>query len=296
MSKPIIAVFGATGAQGGGVVRALSAQGKFRVRALTRDPSKAAGLADEVVAADLTRPDSLPAALEGAHGVFLVTNFWERGTDEIAQGRAAVEAAKAAGVSHFVWSTLPDVEQISGGRFHVPHFTNKAKVDALVRAAGFEHSTFVKAPFYFQNLQGVLGPQPMPDGARGWVVPLPAAAKVIHMGDIGELGQVVAGAFANPERVGAGAMLAHAAGTYSFEDVAAAFRARGHDLVVREVPAEVYATFYPGADEMAQMMLYWAAHTYMGPDAEAEIARAREVATGTPTSLSAWVDRNIAAP
>ena len=74
-NEKLIAVIGATGQQGGGVVRALQASGQFRVRALTRDPAKHRGLADEVVAADLDRPETLKAAFEGAHGVFLVTNF-----------------------------------------------------------------------------------------------------------------------------------------------------------------------------------------------------------------------------
>ena len=89
-SKKLIAVIGATGQQGGAVVRALQAQGQFKVRALTRHPDKHRGLADEVVEADLDRPETLKAAFAGAHGVFLVTNFWEPGTDERKQATAAV--------------------------------------------------------------------------------------------------------------------------------------------------------------------------------------------------------------
>src|SRR5258706_7966297 len=114
--KELIAVIGATGQQGGGVVRALQARGQFNVRALTRNPGKYRGLADEVVAADLERPETLVAAFAGAHGVFLVTNFWAPGTDELKQASAAIHAAKAAGVKHLVWSTLPDVEAIGRGK------------------------------------------------------------------------------------------------------------------------------------------------------------------------------------
>src|SRR5258705_2692915 len=92
--KKLIAVIGATGQQGGGVVRALQASGQFKVRALTRNPSKYRELADEVVEADLDRPQTLKAAFEGAYGVFLVTNFWEEGTDELKQATAAVRAAR----------------------------------------------------------------------------------------------------------------------------------------------------------------------------------------------------------
>jgi hypothetical protein len=96
--RKLIAVIGATGQQGGAVVRALQASGQFKVRALTRHPGKHRDLAEEVVEADLDRPETLKAAFEGAHGVFLVTNFWEAGTDEIKQATAAVRAAKDAGV------------------------------------------------------------------------------------------------------------------------------------------------------------------------------------------------------
>ena len=155
--RKVIAVVGATGQQGGGVVRALQASGQFKVRALSRNPDKHRQLADEVVKADLDRPETLNAAFAGADGVFLVTSFGQAGTDEFKQATAAVRAAKEAGVKHFIWSTLPDVEAISGGKFKVPHFTGKAKVDRIVKEAGFAHHTFVIAPFYYQNLVGALG-------------------------------------------------------------------------------------------------------------------------------------------
>src|SRR5260221_6236773 len=116
--RKLIAVVGATGQQGGGVVRALQADKQFKVRALTRNPAKHSELGDEVVQADLSRPETLTAAFEGAHGVFLVTNLWEEGTDEVEQATAAVRAAKDAGVDHFDWATFPDVEAISRGKFH----------------------------------------------------------------------------------------------------------------------------------------------------------------------------------
>src|SRR5712692_1611596 len=178
--KKLIAVIGSTGQQGGGVVRALRAGGKFKVRALTRNPDKHRALADEVVEADLDRPETLAATFRGAHGVFLVTNNWEPGTDERKQATAAVRAAKDAGVEHLIWSTLPDVEAISGGRFNVPRFTGKAKIDPIVKAAGFASHTFVIPPFYYQNLVGALAPQKQADGSLGWAVPLDPDVRCIH--------------------------------------------------------------------------------------------------------------------
>jgi len=293
-AKPFIAVFGATGNQGGGVIRALQNQGRFSVRAITRDAAKAEGLADEVVQADLTRPDTLAEALRGAYGVFVVTNFWASGdVDELAQGRAAVDAAKEVGVKHFIWSTLPNVEEISGGKFDVIHFTQKAKVDALVADAGFEFHTFVEAPFYFQNLTGMLGPQPQEDGSGAWTVPMSPEAKVIHMGDIEQLGTLVAGAFANPGRAGQGQRLALAGDRLSWNEIVATLNAQGHRLAVHRVPAEAYDGFFPGARELREMMEYFEAYTYFGPEAETKLALGREVATEAATSFADWAKANM---
>src|SRR6185295_1026699 len=183
---------------------------------------------DEVVKADVNRPETLKAAFEGAHCVFLVTNFREQGTDELKQAAATVRAAKNAGVKHFVWSTLPDVEAISGGRFHVPHFTGKAKIDRIVKEAGFEHHTFVIAPFYYQNLVGVLAPQKQADGPAGWALPLDPTVRVIHMGDITELGNIVAGAFAHPDQAGNGEYLPLVGDFMSFNELVEILNRQGH--------------------------------------------------------------------
>jgi uncharacterized protein YbjT (DUF2867 family) len=292
-SQRLIAVFGATGAQGGSVVNALHERGTFRVRALTRKPENYAGVADEVVLADLDRPETLPAAFAGAHGVFLVTNFWEPGTDEIGQGAAAVTAAKEAGVSHFVWSTLANVEALSDGRYTVEHFTHKAQVDALVRDAGFPSYTFVQPPFYFENLSTHMAPQALPDGRRGWALPLPSSARVVHAGSVGDVGGVVAGAFENPDRVGDGAYVSSAAAALSFDDIVAILNSQGHDLVYQEVPGQAFATFFPGAAEIAQMMAYWQEFTYLGPDADAKIALGHEITTAPITDFATWAKVNM---
>src|SRR3979411_352150 len=164
-NRKLIAVIGATGQQGGGVVRALQARGQFKVRAMTRNPDKHRELAEEVVEADLGKPETLEAALEGAQGGLPATNFKEAGADELKQATAAIRAAKDAGVKHFIWSTLPNVEAISGGKFDVPHFTGKARIDRTVKEAAFMNYTFVVAPFYYENLLDALAPQKQPDGS-----------------------------------------------------------------------------------------------------------------------------------
>src|SRR5712691_7006654 len=295
-SKKLIAVIGATGHQGGAVVRALQAGGQFKVRALSRNPDKHRGLADEVVKADLNRPDTLRAAFEGAHGVFLVTNFWEEGTDELKQATAAVRAAKDAGVKHFIWSTLPDVEAISGGKFHVPHFTGKAKVDRIVKEAGFVHHTFVIAPFFYQNLVGVLAPQKQADGTLGWALPLDPEVRSIHMGDIRELGNIVSGAFAHPDQAGHGEYLPLVGDFMSFNEIIDTLNRQGHNFSFNQVPKEVFAGLFPGAAEIAEMFDYFQTHTYLGSDSRDQIALANKIAGRQPTKFSAWAQVNFPAP
>ena len=287
-NKKLIAVFGATGQQGGGVVRALQGSSEFKVRALTRNPAKYRELADEVIQADLNRPETLAAAFKGAHGVFLVTNWWEEGTDEVDQATAAVRAAKDAGVKHFVWSTLPDVEAIGGGQFHVPHFTDKAKVNRIVQEAGFLHHTFVIAPFYYQNLIGVQAPQKQPNGSAGWTLPLDPTVRSIHMGDITELGHIVAGAFARPDQAGHGEYLPLVGDFMSFNEIIDALNRQGHNFSFHQVPKEVFARFFPGAGEIAEMFGYFQAHTYLGSDSRDQMALANKIAGRQPGKLSAW--------
>jgi len=295
-NKKLIAVVGATGQQGGAVVRALQANEQFKVRALTRDPAKHRELADEVIQADLNRPETLTSAFDGAYGVFLVTNFWEGGAGEVEQATAAVRAAKDAGVKHFVWSTLPDVEAISRGKFHVPHFTAKAKVDRIVKEAGFANHTFVIAPFYYQNLIGVLAPQKQADGSVGWALPLDPTVRSIHMGDITELGDVVAGAFAHPDQAGHGEYLPLVGDFMSFNEIIDTLNRQGQNFSYTQVPKEVFTGLFPGAAEIAEMFDYFQTHTYLGSDSRDQVALANKIAGRQPTKLSPWARVNFPGP
>ncbi|TRB03213.1 NmrA/HSCARG family protein [Agrobacterium tumefaciens] len=292
--KKTIAVFGATGHQGAGVVRALKANGQFKVRALTRQPDTYQGPADEVIAADMDRPETLAAALAGAHGVFLVTNYWQDGTDEMKQATSAIDAAKAAGVDHMVWSTLPNVEAISGGKISLPQFTGKAKIDLIVEAAGFTHHTFVVPPAYYQNFSGPVRPQKQQDGGYGWVLPIDPSVRCFHMGDIGELGRIVAGAFAHPEETGKGVYLPLVGDFLSFGDIVNTLNQQGHQFSFTQVPTEVFAGFFPGAAAVAENLTYYENYTYLGPHSfDHEIALANRVAGKTPTTFAAWAAENF---
>ena len=183
--KKIIAVIGSTGAQGGGLVRAILAdpERRFTARAITRrtDSDKARALAAagaEVVAGDADDPVSLERAFAGALGVFAVTNFWEHlsAERELKQAMAMARATKAAGVAHAVWSTLEDTRhsfplddprlKTLRGKYKVPHFDAKGEADAVFAAEGAPTSYLMSA-FYWENFIFFgQGPRRGADGRR----------------------------------------------------------------------------------------------------------------------------------
>lgn len=288
-SSKTVAVFGATGAQGGGVVAALKKRGGFTVRALTRNPGTYKGPADEAVAADFTKPETLAPAMEGAYGVFANTNsFAGPDTDEVAQGTAAVTAAKSAGVEHYIWSTLPNVAEISDGQFNVAHFTNKATVNAAVDEAGFRFHTFVEPPFYYQNLiSPMYVAQPGHDGTPTWSQPMRADARGIHMGDIGQLGGVVVGAFEHPEIVGQGQYLSAGGDLLSWDDVIATLRQQGHNIAYERTDGDPYS--------LRDMFAYFETYTYFGPESDEKIASAEAISVEPLTDFETWAAANMPA-
>ena len=295
MVKRIISVIGATGAQGGGVVKALLKQDAWRIRAVTRNATsgRAGQLADlgcEIVEADLNNPATLNDALQGSYGLFAVTNFWDRATrmGEVEQGKNLIHAAKAAGIKHFIWSTLPDYQTLSNGKYVVPHFTNKAQIDTKVKAAGFIHYTFVEAPFYFQNFLRVHAPIVVANGRKLWRYPTDKDNCRFPCGDIGELGKIVAAALNQPEKVGDGQHLALASDYVCWQDLVDILNAQGHRLEYERVSAEVYDSFFPSAKEFRNMMSFWEENHYFGPRGDEKIALANALVAEGFTRFEDW--------
>ena len=295
MADQVIAVLGGTGAQGGGVVDALIKGGRFRVRVAARNTASegAKSLARrgvELVKADLLDIGSMRPVFEGAYGAFIVTNFWDptQMQTETAIGTAAVNAARAVGVHHLIWSTLPDCEKLSGGRLKVVHFSGKARVDAAVEAAGFPRHTLVEAPMYFQNFLTRNRPESLPRGGRGWVVPMDPAAQVMHAGDVTEVGRAVAAAFSAGDQLPNGSHLDVCGGTYSWNDFVGTLNALGHDLQVLQVPADAYDGLFAGAPELREMYEYYEQYTYFGPENEKRIAAANALVIGGFTGFGDW--------
>src|SRR5207302_1087800 len=161
-------------------------------------------------------------------------------------------------------------------------------LDAAVEAAGFPRYTFVQAPMYFQNFLTMNTPQPLPGGGRGWAVPMDPAARVMHAGDVTEVGRAVAAAFAAGDKVPNGTYLAVCGGVYSWNDFVVTLNAQGHELQVTRVPPEAYDSFFPGARELREMYQYYEQHTYFGPEREKRIAAARALVPGGFTGFADW--------
>jgi uncharacterized protein YbjT (DUF2867 family) len=306
--KKIIAVLGATGAQGGGLARAILSEpaGEFAVRALTRDPNtptarELAGLGAQVVRADVDDPASLRTAFSGAHGAFCVTFFWAHLSPEreLAEARGIAEAARDAGVRHAIWSTLEDTRKwvplsdprmpTLQGRYKVPHLDAKGEADRFFAEAGVP-TTYLLTSFYWDNfIHFGVGPKRGPDGQLALTLPM-GNAKLpgIAAEDIGRcaLGVFRKGADLVGKHVGiAGEHLTGA------EMAAALSRAVGEPVRYQDVSPDVYRGFgFPGADELGNMFQF-------KRDFERDFCGARnpEVARSLNPSLltfEAWLARN----
>jgi NmrA-like family len=140
---------------------------------------------------------------------------------------------------------------------------------------------------------GSLAPQKQADGSLGWALPLDPAVRGIHMGDINELGNIVAGAFAHPDQAGHGEYLPLVGDFMSFNEIVDTLNRQGHKFSFKRVPKEVFATLFPGAAETAEMFGYFQAHTYLGSDSRDQIALANKVAGVHPTKFSTCARANV---
>ena len=272
--KKVIAVVGATGAQGGGLVRAILADssGEFSARAITRDPSlekakELAALGAEVVAGDVDDEASLEAAFAGAHGVFCVTFFWAHFSPEleITQAGNMARAAKAAGVHHVIWSTLEDTRMFVplsddrmptlGERYKVPHYDGKGEANHLFTEAGVP-VTLLQTSFYWDNfIYFGMGPQRGEDGALSLVFPI-ADGKVAGIASE-DIGACAYGIFKGGAAF-IGKTVSIAGEHLTGEQMAAALSsALGEQVTFNAVSPDAYRGFgFPGADDLGNMFQF----------------------------------------
>ena len=280
----LILITGGTGKQGGAVARELLAAG-YRVRVMTRNPAspnakELASHGAEIVKGDLDDASSLPGALRDVWGAFAVQNTWEAGVErEEAQGKRFAEAARQAGVQHFVYSSVGSAHRETG----IPHFENKARVEQRVRELGFPSWTVIRPAFFMENF---LSPDNLAAIATGHVtlgIQPDTRLQMIAVEDIGKYGKLV---FEQPERFNGRSI-----------DIA------GDELTMREVaeglseitkhPVEPAPTPIDQTREWSQdlaTMLEW--FDAVGYNADIE-ANAKEFGI-RPTPFAEWAARHAA--
>jgi uncharacterized protein YbjT (DUF2867 family) len=308
--KKIIAIVGATGAQGGSLARAIltDPQSEFKVRALTRNVNsdkakELAGLGAELVTADIDDTASLKAAFHGAYGVYAVTNFWEHFSPEkeIAQSKNMADAAEAEGVQHIIWSSLEDTRDFIPlednrmptllGKYKVPHFDAKGESEKFFQRPGLPN-TILRTAFYWDNfIYFGLGPTKGPDGKYG--ITFPMGDKRLPGIAAEDIGKCAYGIFKAGDAY-KGKIVGIAGGFLTGAQMASKLSgALGTEVVYNDVPADIYRTFgFQGADEMGNMFQF--KHDF---EAEYVGGRSLEISKALNPSLQSfdtWLDRNKA--
>lgn len=273
--KKIIAVLGATGSQGGGLVRAILSDpnGAFAARAITRDvnsdkANELAKLGAQVVAADVDDAESIERAFQGAYGAFCVTFYWAHFSPEkeLAQATAMAHAAKRAGNQHVIWSSLEDTRKwvpLSDnrmptlmGKYKVPHFDAKGEADQVFSGLGLP-VTILLASFYWDNfIYFGMGPKRGPDGKLA--ITLPMGGKKLAGIAAEDIGKCALGIFKNGrEYIGKTVGIAgeHLTGA---QMAATLTRALGQEVRYNDVPPDVYRGFgFPGAEDLGNMFQFY---------------------------------------
>jgi uncharacterized protein YbjT (DUF2867 family) len=277
LSQKIIAVAGATGAQGGGLVRAILSdpQKTYRVRALTRDANspkaqELAKLGAEVVSANVDDLDSLKHAFDGCYGAFCVTFYWDHFSPqrETQQATNLAQAASAAGVQHAIWSTLEDTRQFYPlsdttrmptlmGSYKVPHLDSKGEADHVFADLGLP-TTFLLTSFYWDNfIYFGMGPKRSPDGKLVLSLPM-ANAKLAGIAAV-DIGRCSFGIFQRGKEF-QGRRVGIVGEWLTGNEMAARFtEALGQPVTYQAIPFDVYRNLgFPGADDLGNMFQFFA--------------------------------------
>lgn len=307
--RKVIVVTGATGAQGGGLVRAIldDPSGGFAVRALTRDVNseKARELSArgaQVMATDIDDPVAVQKAFENAYGAFCVTFFWAHFSPEkeLAEAASMAKATKDAGVKHVIWSTLEDTRlrvPLTDNRmptlmkkYKVPHFDAKGEADEVFRLLGVP-ATFLRTSFYWDNfIYFGSGPKKGPDGKL--YLTLPMDDKKLPGIAAEDIGKCAYGILKKPELIGKTVGIAgeHLTGAQMAQKLS---KALGEEVVFNNVTPETYRGFgFPGSEDLGNMFQY-------KRDFEKEYCATRDLAfsrTLNPAlqDFDAWLSRNAA--
>jgi uncharacterized protein YbjT (DUF2867 family) len=302
----LLVILGATGQQGGSIADfvlsdpALSA--RYTVRGVTRDPTRPAAQAlrakgAEVVAADLDDPASLAAAFAGVHTVFITTvTIYDEQVKErdVRQGKAAADAAVAAGAKYLIYSNVSHPEVISGGKISVPSFDSGGEVEAYIRTLPVQSAFYAPASF-MQNLATIMAPRKVAEGVYVMANICSGGTVYPWVDIVADTGRVVGTVLAEPEKF-AGRTMHAAGGLYSFDEVVEKL-ARHSGKVVQyvAVPEEQFREYLPPAarDPMMNMFKFIAEYGYYGPDTERLVRETTALVPHKLTTLDEYIAANV---
>lgn len=305
MSK-LLVVFGATGQQGGSIVDfvlndpELSKQ--FEIRGISRDRNSSAAKAltakgVEVVEADSNNPESLGAAVEGAHTVFSMTfpDFKDVKGSEVRQGKAVVDASIAAKAHYIIFSTLPNVTKLTGGKYtNVVSFDAKAEVEEYIRQQPIRSAFFAPGSF-MQNYHSMMKPGKRDDGSFVIARPVSPKTQLPLIDTVGDTGKWIGAILADPEKFEDKTFCA-ATKLYTLEEQAAIMTsASGKVVQYTQIPEEVFKSFVPVpaiADTLVEMMYYQQDFGYYGSETEKLVADAAANARGKVTTFEEYLEKH----
>jgi uncharacterized protein YbjT (DUF2867 family) len=305
MSK-ILVVINATGQQGGSVIETVLGDAElskeYSIRGTTRDPSKPKAQeiskkGVEIVKADIDDPESLKKAFEGAHVIFANTVTVYDGhayEHEVNHGRALADAAVAAKVPYYIYSTLPNAGKISGGKLkNMGHFDGKEEVEEYIRTLPIK-SAFFSPGSFMSNFGATMQPHPTGDGSymlANFVTPETQMPLIDTAGDTGKWVAAILADFPKYE----GKVLSAATALYSFQEIVEIMsKASGKSVVYRQLPKDVWRGFLPETmrDHIAEMLEFFQDYGYYGENTEQKVKWSAEQARGKLATLEEYFQRN----
>ncbi|KUJ08188.1 NAD(P)-binding protein [Mollisia scopiformis] len=306
MSK-LLVIFGATGQQGGSLIQTIlsdpTLSKTYTLRAVTRDPAQptAQSLSSRGVSLIKGDPDdtsSLGPIMKDAHTVFAVTTTTydaECYARELRQGKAIADAAVAAGVQYLIFSSLPHVSTLAGGKYKgVQSFDAKAEVEMYVRGLPIK-SAFFQPGSFMSNFQGGMKPNPVGDGTWAWFNVVTPQTRLPLIDTAGDTGKYVCAILAEPEKF-EGKILCASTEVLSMEEICETIgKASGKTVVYKQLPENVFRGFMKNevqSDNITQMMLYIQDFGYYGKDTVGKVAETAELARGKLTTLEEYLKKN----
>lgn len=269
-----ITVLGALGGQGRSVVNSFLKDGSFKIRGVTSnlesDAAKELQKQDiELVAGNVKKPETLAKAFSGSETAFIVVNFWdpEIMTNEGELTKEIMQVAKDAGVKHVIFSSLANVGQVSKGNITVPHFTLKAEAYEFLETLGFESVTAVEPAAYYSNWFTFFKPVEDKDGTLVWT--WPGVGNPVSQFDVTTgTGPAVLAAAKDPEKYNGQYILLEADLLTPEQIVSQISKKLGKPGRVEYADPEKFATLFPGAHELAEMVKWFDEYGYYGPETE----------------------------